>query len=1118
MLSVLASGLLGARLGVNGYPTVVARDVRGRTTARRDNVIALILLGILLVSAFVVVGPATTPIPPSPIGLTLVAATSPDTVHPESGGGVTTPDWNLVCDTGSGATHCTPQPPSRYGASIVYDAADDYIFLFGGATTNASGFQNDSWDYVTGGSPSPWTALTTPVAPPKMSNYSMVFDGTDGYVLLFGGYGSSNTYFNQTWSYLGGVWTKVVTNTGLQKLVPRAGACMVWVPPTGLSGGYDLLFGGKALGTGAGAWLSDTWKYSAGVWTNITSTAGTPPSGRAGSACAWDATDSQVILFGGLTNTGLVNDTWAFISTLNGGVGGWTSLGLSVAPSPRFKASIANWSTGNEIVLYGGFYGNYNGEIINPQDTWVFLYGAWVNVTATAVYGSTPKPKGGAAMSDYPDANSVIWFAGRGSNSLSNSTYSISTVFTVSISRNLGEIVLGQTVKFYVNVTAGGSGNYIYSWKVPPGCNAALNLSVNTCTPNAAGNYNNQIRANVTDWVSGNRVQSKLSKLIVDPSSSQFGTLTTGPVEDTVSSSFWALSLNGNQNVANSTLANLLNQTPSRVFRFQGFGDTTNVSENCVFSNSGACGGTSQANFSQFVTLCRWLSCQSILPLPAETNRPGDAVATVKYVETVLGFHPTYWSIGNEPGGWSHFNIPWTSWHSTDAVAPTAQQFGIDAANVSAAVLAYDPTVKLIGVQASHAGGGIGPLWGNTSKYAGKNVTTLAYHEYPQGHPQFITYYDFLAPTATNLLTKRLKLGIQNVSTYCVSCNPKPSTAIDEFNSQSISGSYNAYQQGYLNVPFITANIVEALALGVSRFEYYNFQGQPPLSMYNLTTRSPYPIYYTYADLLRYMPMGTVTNVSIGAPMKGLYSVESTVGSQTGILIVNVNTSVALTLSTSGALPYNYLTTYIDSFPGAPANIVTTTYGVSLPSTITVPAMGVALLVSSYLPLVGPPGVQPPPTNLSVTATTSTSVTLSWINPTLPFVLPITSVVVYYGPACSLSASVQISGAVSGYTVTGLSPSTGYCFAVADAGQIGASAKTSVVFATTSAPPPGILTLLINDVVNQSPPQFFVNLILFLGLVLFAVALVSKKAAVGAIAVVLIVISIVGIAVTGAPF
>src|SRR5215469_1377010 len=122
---------------------------------------------------------------------------------------------------------------------------------------------------------------TTAPAPSARSLPAMCFDGKDGYLLLFGGWGTLSA-LNDTWIRANGTWTLLHPSPSP---VGRAGASIAY----DAKDGYVVLFGGTSTG---GTMLNDTWKFSAGVWTQLsTSTAPTP---RYTASMAYDAKDGHV--------------------------------------------------------------------------------------------------------------------------------------------------------------------------------------------------------------------------------------------------------------------------------------------------------------------------------------------------------------------------------------------------------------------------------------------------------------------------------------------------------------------------------------------------------------------------------------------------------------------------------------------------------------------------------------------------------------------------------------------------------------------------------------------------------------------------------------------------------
>ena len=72
--------------------------------------------------------------------------------------------------------------PYRESAAVAYDPTDRYVVVFGGETNTANGWVSfdQTWTYRAGD----WTLLDPPQHPSARYGAAMVYDAADGYVLL----------------------------------------------------------------------------------------------------------------------------------------------------------------------------------------------------------------------------------------------------------------------------------------------------------------------------------------------------------------------------------------------------------------------------------------------------------------------------------------------------------------------------------------------------------------------------------------------------------------------------------------------------------------------------------------------------------------------------------------------------------------------------------------------------------------------------------------------------------------------------------------------------------------------------------------------------------------------
>lgn len=270
------------------------------------------------------------------------------------------------------------QPPAILWDSLTFDPVDGYALLFGGCNTTTCPVPAQTWSY----SNASWQNLTAGSAQPPSRSYAMMaFDGTDNYAVLFGG-ASATASFNDTWTYVGGVWTNRTATVGAAPS-PRWGASLAYDS----SDGYLVLFGGL---NDAGVALSDTWTFDHGQWRNITGGSGSPPA-RFESSMAWDANDQQVVLVDGCGRAVCpLNDTWGFQN------GQWSNLSGQAAPLPpaRNLAMLSYDQSLQSALLFGGYVGT-----AVRSDTWSFQNNRWTDLTASLT-AAPPARGSGAVMED----------------------------------------------------------------------------------------------------------------------------------------------------------------------------------------------------------------------------------------------------------------------------------------------------------------------------------------------------------------------------------------------------------------------------------------------------------------------------------------------------------------------------------------------------------------------------------------------------------------------------------------------------------------------------------------------------------------------------------------------
>lgn len=184
------------------------------------------------------------------------------------------------------------QPSARRDGAMALDRLSGRLVLFGGETVIATDYipNRETWIWDRDG----WTQAT-PTGPPGLFGHTMA--SLEQGPLLFGGTGYGMVY-NDLWRWNATTWEQI----------PPA------IPVRRASHAMASLLGNRALLFGGGFPTStivydDTWVYDDG-WTQLL---GTHPSGRIGSAMAYDAVHRYVLLAGGYVSaSGYQTDTWSF--------------------------------------------------------------------------------------------------------------------------------------------------------------------------------------------------------------------------------------------------------------------------------------------------------------------------------------------------------------------------------------------------------------------------------------------------------------------------------------------------------------------------------------------------------------------------------------------------------------------------------------------------------------------------------------------------------------------------------------------------------------------------------------------------------------------------------------
>jgi hypothetical protein len=286
-------------------------------------------------------------------------------------------------------------PSPRDSMVWVWDPIDGYWLMFGGYNASHSPpYFGDTWTYTPGNS-CPWSQLSPPTHPGLRALTYYTWDAADGYVLMYGGEQHIGpVYVSDTWSFHGGTWTNITT-TGVNPGLQDEGSMTY-----DYTDGYAVVFGGTLE-------QHYTWKYAAGVWTRLS----VGPTPRLEAAMSWDTADGYVFMYGGQNNTTDFSDTWSFLH------GTWTRVTTSgTVPRGTLGSWVGDDTRDGYLVLFGGIV-NHTSNRTDSRTTSKYKAGVWTNLTSGLSLSPEAAIQSGGKMGLSNDA----LFGGLNASNLSDS-------------------------------------------------------------------------------------------------------------------------------------------------------------------------------------------------------------------------------------------------------------------------------------------------------------------------------------------------------------------------------------------------------------------------------------------------------------------------------------------------------------------------------------------------------------------------------------------------------------------------------------------------------------------------------------------------------------------------
>ena len=244
--------------------------------------------------------------------------------------------WQTLAATGTG-------PTARRSATLVYDAANQRMILFGGRAGAANNtIVGEVWALNLSGPPA-WTLLSPGGTPPGTRAQHVAVVDHLGRMVIWGGLDSTGAMHNTTFALdLSTLNWVNLSPTGAP--LARVATSAVFDPVNQRM----LVYGGS--NNGATAILSVLSLSGAPAWGTMV-TSGTSPGAVFYHSAVYDAAGHRMLLFGGVN--GLANNR---LYSLALGTGVWTLLNPPVAaPQPRWAHGGVWDAAGNRMCIVGGY-------------------------------------------------------------------------------------------------------------------------------------------------------------------------------------------------------------------------------------------------------------------------------------------------------------------------------------------------------------------------------------------------------------------------------------------------------------------------------------------------------------------------------------------------------------------------------------------------------------------------------------------------------------------------------------------------------------------------------------------------------------------------------------------
>jgi hypothetical protein len=299
---------------------------------------------------------------------------------------------------------------------MCLDEGNDQVVLWGGfgGGMASSLLETWLWDGTT------W-AQQSPAASPAgiYGGYAapLAYDANNGNVVLFTNTGPLGlTSTAQTWLWNGINWA---LQTPAHSPPPCWGACMAY----DAANSNVVLYGGFTTSTLLSKY--DTWVWDGSDWTMVAT--GAPRSSTASNGCgiAFDEMNGNIVQFGGaIGGSSFFDDTWIWDGAA------WTLQSPTSSPDARSCLGMTYSEDCSEVIIFGGIgpVGPYH------ADTWSWNGSDWAQLSPI----SFPSARGvsnefgtqGLCKNVSAGGGDIVWFGGQAASGMSAVYYDETWEFT----------------------------------------------------------------------------------------------------------------------------------------------------------------------------------------------------------------------------------------------------------------------------------------------------------------------------------------------------------------------------------------------------------------------------------------------------------------------------------------------------------------------------------------------------------------------------------------------------------------------------------------------------------------------------------------------------------------